>query len=130
MGAAAGDPVLIDVPPSSAKVSLTFEVPYGVAGGEIVAINSPSGHLKLVTLPADALAGASLTVRISDEPDAADAAGRAPQQRVALLGRSFHSATKSMAKSGRLGSKAKPVFVSIQAAAAQGPALSVPNERI
>ena len=57
LGAVPGDAVLLDVPPTNAKVRLTLTVPGGVFGGEIVAVRSPSGHLKLVTLPTDATPG-------------------------------------------------------------------------
>ena len=74
-GAKPGDEVALDLPPAGQRVRLTFTVPFGVAGGDVVGIHTPSGHLKFVTLPPDAAAGAPLTVRIADEPDAETPSG-------------------------------------------------------
>ena len=142
LGAVPGDAVLLDVPPTNAKVRLTLTVPGGVLGGEIVAVRSPSGHLKLVTLPTDATPGTSVTVRIADEPDAAEAAGGAlgsavPQQRAVLKGRAF-SAKETFARMGPGKSKPQPIFVTLSmssmssggAGGGGGVEMSVPSEHI
>ena len=74
VGARAGDEVVLDLPPAGQKVAMSFEVPWGVSGGDVLGIHSPSGHLKFVSLPPDAQPGKSLSVRIADEPDADAAA--------------------------------------------------------
>ena len=115
-GARAGEAILLDVPAAGAKVRLTFTVPHGVYGGEIIGLQTPSGFLKMVTLPADAVAGRELTVRIADAPDA-DADNRAAfeakgRMRAALQARTPSSGGLGMTTGKR---KAQPIFVTLKA---------------
>lgn len=121
-GARCGDEVLLDVPTKGAKVRLKFEVPYGARGGEVIAVTTPSGHLKFVTLPDDASSQRELTVRIVDEPDAETSSAASPgfqpmraalQARVRDLGPASNGGGLVAPASGKKKKKAQPIFTTI-----------------
>ena len=70
IGSRPGDEVLLDIPSAGAKVRLVFTVPPGAYGGEVIGVTTPSGFVKFVTLPSDAIPGGELTVRVTDANDA------------------------------------------------------------
>ena len=103
---------------------LIFQVPYGAQGGEVIAVTTPSGHLKFVTLPYDAASQRELTVRIADEPDAETSAAASPgfqpmrsalQARVRDLGPASNGGGLVMPTGGKKKKRAQPIFTTIAA---------------